>query len=317
MGTYSIKEVEHLSGVKAHTLRIWEQRYAIVVPKRTETNIRYYTGKDLKHILNVALLNKHGHRIGTIAKMSAQEIREIVASLAESDLRFDLQVMDLTTAMIEMNEARFEKTISTNILQYGFEQTMMKVIYPFLTKIGIMWITENINPAQEHFITNLVRQKIIVAIDGQIVTPTPATKKYLLFLPENEYHELSLLFLSYLLRARNHRVVYLGTNVPMKDVFSVVEQTNPDYAYSIFTCFPASSHLTKYIRKLAQHTPFTKIILSGQRIRNYKGQLPDNVCLLKNDQEILTFIEQQNMMAETEENTASVKHDDRIAPEKS
>ena len=302
MGSYSIREVEHLSGVKAHTLRIWEQRYAIILPKRTDTNIRYYTDADLKLILKISLLNKNGHRIGTIAKMKADEIAELVNALESSDLKFDWQVNSLATAMIEMNEARFEKIMSTNIIQYGFENTMMKIIYPFLAKIGIMWVTGNINPAQEHFITNLVRQKIIVAIDGQVVNITPSTKKYLLFLPEGEYHELSLLFLSYLLQSRNNRVVYLGTNVPIKDMVSVMEHTQPDFIYSIFTCAPTSGSLKKYIKTLAQKVKDTPLVISGQRIKNVNASLPENVFLLKSDKEILDFVE-KTTASSTDANT--------------
>lgn len=291
MGNYSIREVEHLSGVKAHTLRIWEQRYDIITPKRTGTNIRYYTDMDLKLILKISLLNKNGHRIGMISKMTILEIENLVKSLETSDLKFDWQVNSLATAMIEMDEARFEKIMSTNIIQHGFEKTMMKIIYPFLTKIGIMWVTGNINPAQEHFITNLIRQKIIVAIDGQIVNITPNTKKYLLFLPEGEHHELSLLFLSYLLQSRNNRVVYLGSNVPLKDMLAVHEYAQPDFIYAIFTCSPTGITVKKYIQNLSKVLKKTKLVFSGQRVKNLNMEAASNVLLLKSDKEILDFVE--------------------------
>ncbi|MGB0931791.1 MAG: MerR family transcriptional regulator, partial [Chitinophagales bacterium] len=195
MASYSIREIEHLSGVKAHTIRIWEQRYNVVKPKRTDTNIRYYTDEDLKLILNVALLNKQGMRIGTIAKMKKPEIIKKIHSLGTLEAKHEVQINELIATMIEIDEAKFEKVMLTNILQYGFEETMLKVVYPFLEKIGIMWMTGNINPAQEHFISNLIRQKIIVAIDGQVHNEKLPSKRYVLFLPAGELHELSLLFL--------------------------------------------------------------------------------------------------------------------------
>jgi len=166
VSTYSIKDLEHLTGIKAHTIRIWEQRYDILSPKRTDTNIRYYDSTDLKHMLNIALLNNNGYKISKIAKMSQEEVFEAVLQTIDKNNNYSDQINALTVAMIDLNEAQFEKIMSTNILQIGFEDTMLNIIYPFLTKIGFLWQIDSINPAQEHFMTNLIRQKLIVAIDG-------------------------------------------------------------------------------------------------------------------------------------------------------
>ena len=181
MSTYSIKDLEQLSGIKAHTLRIWEQRYNLLQPKRTDTNIRYYDDDDLKLILNVALLNDNGVKIRQMTSMSGNELREEVKKLTDRSLTNDDQIHALTICMIKMDEKRFDKILSTNILKLGFEQTMLNVIYPFMSKIGILWQTGAINPAQANFISNLVRMKLIVAIDGQV--PHTGDKKFLLFLP--------------------------------------------------------------------------------------------------------------------------------------
>ncbi len=170
MSTYSIKDLEQLSGIKAHTLRIWEQRYNLLNPKRTDTNIRFYDDNDLKLILNVALLNDNGYKISKIASMNQEEMRAEVMKLTDRTLTHDDQIHALTICMIEMDEERFDKVLSTNILKLGFEQTMMNIVYPFMSKIGVLWQTGAINPAHEHFISNLVRQKLIVAIDGQVVS---------------------------------------------------------------------------------------------------------------------------------------------------
>jgi MerR family transcriptional regulator, light-induced transcriptional regulator len=170
LSTYLIKDLEQLSGIKAHTLRIWEQRYNLLSPKRTDTNIRFYDDDDLKLILNVALLNDNGYKISKIAAMDSEVMRSEVMKLTDRTLTHDDQIHALTICMIEMDEDRFDKVLSTNILKLGFEQTMMNIIYPFMSKIGVLWQTGSINPAHEHFISNLVRQKLIVAIDGQVVS---------------------------------------------------------------------------------------------------------------------------------------------------
>jgi len=292
MATYSIKEIEHLSGVKAHTIRIWEQRYKVVDPKRTDTNIRYYTDEDLKLILNIALLNKQGMRIGTIARMKAPEIIKKVHSLGNTDAKYDLQINELIGSMIEIDEARFEKIMLTNILQHGFEDTMLKVIYPFLEKIGIMWMTGNINPAQEHFITNLIRQKIIVAIDGQVYNDQLPSSSYLLYLPVSELHELSLLFLCYLLKVRNNKVTYLGASVPLKDVLSVSKHYQPDFVYTVLTSSPTTSKLENYITTLSTEISPTTLLISGQKVKNVQFELPENVRTFSKMEDIITFIEE-------------------------
>ncbi|MFY7911452.1 MAG: MerR family transcriptional regulator, partial [Emticicia sp.] len=163
MSNYSIKDLEQLSGIKAHTLRIWEQRYNIINPKRTDTNIRTYDDNDLKLVLNIALLKDHDYKISEIAKLSLEELSKEVLAISDKQLNYPDQIHALTIAMIDIDEERFEKIMSTNILQFGFENTMINIIYPFLSRIGTLWVTGSIGPAQEHFITNLIRQKIIVA----------------------------------------------------------------------------------------------------------------------------------------------------------
>ncbi|MCK5701150.1 MAG: MerR family transcriptional regulator, partial [Cyclobacteriaceae bacterium] len=234
MSYYSIKEIEELSGIKAHTLRIWEQRYSFIEPKRTDTNIRYYDDEDLKLILNIALLKNNGHKISMICTMDEKDLLYEVKQLMEKKLGFPGQIQGLTLAMLELDEDRFEKILSTNILQIGFERTMLNLIYPFFQKIGILWQTGAITPAQEHFISNLVRQKIIVAIDGIVDKLNVDAKSFLLFLPEGEYHELGLMYHHYLLRKYNHKVYYLGETVPFNGLVEISKLKNIDYLLTYF-----------------------------------------------------------------------------------
>ena len=289
MSTYSIKDLEQLSGIKAHTLRIWEQRYNLLQPKRTDTNIRFYDDDDLKLILNVALLNDNGVKISKIASMSPNELREEVMKLTERSLTHDDQIHALTICMIEMDEERFDKILSTNILKLGFEQTMLNVIYPFMSKIGVLWQTGAINPAQEHFISNLVRQKLIVAIDGQI--PQQGGKKFLLFLPEGELHEISILFASYLIKSKGHKVIYLGQSTPNDDLLSVFKLHQPEYLLTVITTSPSSEYVQEYINALADRFASAQILVTGYQVLGQDLRFPENVSQMSYIRDIKDLLE--------------------------
>lgn len=296
MSNYSIKDLEQLSGIKAHTLRIWEQRYNLLSPKRTDTNIRFYDDRDLKLILNVALLNDNGYKISKIAFMEPSEMREEVMKLTERTLTHDDQIHALTICMIEMDEDRFDKILSTNIIKLGFEQTMMNIIYPFMSKIGVLWQTGAINPAQEHFISNLVRQKLIVAIDGQV--GKSGGKKFLLYLPDGEYHETSILFASYLIKNEGHKVVYLGQSTPYDDLLSVYDLHQPDYLLTVITTSPAAETAQEYLNSISNRFPAATILVTGYQLIGQDFIYPPNVRLLKYIREIKTFLEEVKMVAQ-------------------
>jgi DNA-binding transcriptional MerR regulator len=290
VSTYSIKDFEQLSGIKAHTLRIWEQRYNLLQPKRTDTNIRYYDDDDLKLILNVALLNDNGVKISKIASMSSIELREEVMKLTDRSLTHDDQIHALTICMIEMDEDRFDKILSTNILKLGFEQTMLNVIYPFMSKIGILWQTGAINPAQEHFMSNLVRQKLIVAIDGQV--QKQGGKKFLLFLPEGELHEISILFASYLIKSKGHKVIYLGQSTPNDDLLSVYKLHQPEYLFTAITSSPSSEYVQDYIHALSERFTSAHILVTGYQVLGQDLSFPANVSQLSYIRDIKDLLEE-------------------------
>ncbi len=296
MTTFSIKDLEHISGIKAHTIRIWEQRYDLVQPKRTDTNIRYYDDSDLKLILNVSLLKDNGFKISKIAKMSEGEIQREVIRLSEADLNYPDQMHALTIAMVDMDEDRFEKIISSSILKIGFEKTMLKIVYPFLSKIGILWQTGAINPAQEHFISNLIRQKLIVAIDGQYSAYNANAKKYMLFLPEDELHELSLLFASYIIKSRQNIPVYLGQSLPLIDLKEVYDIHQPDYLITIATSYPTSSKIQQYVDRLSKSFPESTILISGFQVVGQGIEPAANVIVFNQIQELIEFVEEHSFV---------------------
>lgn len=295
MSTYSIKDLEQLSGIKAHTLRIWEQRYQFILPKRTETNIRYYDDKDLRLVLNIALLKDNGYKISKIAGMGEEEMNSEVLRLTEKNLRYPDQIHALTLAMIDLDEDRFEKIMATNILKLGFESTMINVIYPFLSKIGVLWQTGAINPSQEHFISNLIRQKLIVAIDGQFVSNEDSQHKYLLYLPEGELHELTLLFLCYIIKARRNKVVYFGQNLPFDDLKSIYDVHEPDYILTIITASPPANQVKDYVKKLSGNFPEAEILLSGYQVIGQQIKSHDNVKVFTRIDHIIQFVEEMNL----------------------
>ena len=284
MSNYSIKDLEQLSGIKAHTLRIWEQRYNLLSPKRTDTNIRYYDDADLKLILNVAMLNTHGIKISKIAAMSSMDISEEIIKLTDRSVDHNDQIQALTICMIEMDEDRFEKVLSTNILKLGFEETVLEIIYPFLSKIGVLWQTGAINPAQEHFISNLIRQKLIVAIDGQVAKAKGKT--FMLFLPEGELHEISLLFSCYLIKKHGHKVIYLGQSTPEADLVSIYKIQQPNYLLTIITSAPSGDNVQDYINMLGQEFSKSEIFVTGLQTFEQQIQIPINVRLLSYAKEI-------------------------------
>lgn len=280
MSYYSIKDLESLSGIKAHTLRIWEQRYSIINPKRTDSNIRLYDDSDLKLVLNISLLKEHGHKISEIAKLTLNELSNEVLKISDQQLSYPDQIHALTIAMIDMDEERFEKVMSINVLQFGFENTMINIIYPFLIRIGTLWITGSIGPAHEHFIINLIRQKMLVAIDGQVIRADENSKKFILYTPEGEYHEIGLLFANYILRARNNKVVYLGQSLPFADLNHVVDFHKPDYIYTAITSTPGQGEVENYLNKLADNFSEFTILVTGYQVVGQGLELRKNVCVV-------------------------------------
>jgi len=299
LSTYSIRDLEHLTGIKAHTIRIWEQRYHIIKPKRTDTNIRYYDSDDLKLMLNISLLNNNGYKISKIAKMSKEELYEKVLQTINKNNNYSDQISGLTVAMIDLNEEQFEKIMATNILQLGFENTMLNIVFPFLTRIGFLWQIDSINPAQEHFITNLIRQKLIVAIDGQYNNyQNPNKKKYMLFLPDGELHEISLLFSAYLIKARGNHIIYLGQSMPIEDVAEAYKIHKPDYLLTIITSVPEAEYIQAYVDTLGETFDESEVLLSGYQVVGQDLATSENVHIITHFKYLIEFVDNNTVAVE-------------------
>ncbi len=294
MANYSIKDLEQLSGIKAHTLRIWEQRYDLINPKRTETNIRFYDQDDLKLVLNVSLLKDNGVKISKIAEMTREQLNEAILNISEENTSFADQIYALTLCMIDLDEQGFEKIIGSSTLKYGFERTMMGLVIPFLSKIGVMWLTDSINPAQEHFISHLIRQKIMVAIDGEPANTNSSAKKYMLFLPEGELHELILLFANYLIKSREGKVIYLGQTLPLDDLKMAYELYEPEYLITVLTGKPEGLGVTQYLENLSAIFPKSEILVSGRQVVGQDLELPENVLCMASLNDLINFVEENS-----------------------
>jgi len=289
MVNYSITDLEKITGIKAHTIRIWEKRYNVVNPERSTTNIRCYSDNDLKKLLNVSMLNRYGYRISSIVKMSPEELSIKVMNISETSTDHDLQIENLIVAMMELNEAKFEKVLSNLLIKLGFEKTITDVIFPFLEKIGVLWLVGTINPAQEHFITNLIRQKIVAAIDGLIVTPASGAKRYMLFLPPNELHELSLLYFWYKLKKAGNKVIYFGQSLPVDNLRNAANVEAPDYLLTVITTAITQNQYINLINSVSQALPETIIFISGLQTKEHSMPLPSNVQVIEDYDYLISY----------------------------
>ncbi len=289
MNAFTIKDLENLSGIKAHTIRIWEQRYSFLSPQRTETNIRYYSNDELQKILNIALLNKYGYKISHIDRMTATEMNDKILSLSQAQAQQERIVNELIQCMANVKIDAFEMVLDGYIKAKGIEKTITQILFPFLERIGILWLTNHINPAQEHLVTNIIRQKLIVGIDStKPIVHTDRT--ILLFLPEGEHHELGLLFVYYLLKTRGVTVLYLGANVPLKDVEYVATLKNPDFLYAHLTSVANNFNFEKFLVGAHNRMPDRKIIVSGALTQTYKKKVPTNFSFKKSLSEVMEYV---------------------------
>ncbi len=250
MASYKIKDLEILTGVKAHTLRIWEKRYDFIKPDRTDTQIRTYTDEELVVLLNVALLNKNGIKISKIADMSRDQI---ATKVVEVTSKKDPEVSQekLLLALVELDEQLFRNTLQELIDVCGLERTFTEHLIPFLDRIGVMWLVGTINPAQEHFISNLIRQKIISTID-LLDVPLKNGSPVMLFLPEHEWHEISLLFYQFSLRNKGIPTVYLGQSLPYESLLEAIRKVKPCALVSSWLTAVDDQFMVNYLQQLSK-----------------------------------------------------------------
>lgn len=294
MATYSIKDLERLSGIKAHTLRIWEKRYGVLDPDRTDTNIRSYCDKDLRRILNISILNKNGYKISKIAALGDHEREKLVLEITRQKQSVPENAFDqLIIHMMNLNEKGFNTVFQDLIDTNGIEETFRKVIFPFLERIGVLWQVGTIIPAQEHFISNLIRQKLITAIDA-LPYPDSAKVEAVLFLPEHYLHELGLLFYHYYLKKKGVKSIYLGQAVPYDDIVLTMQKFEPKYSVSSWVAPVAIELMDGFFKKLDRALEKNDIVVEhlcgGSQVQQYSKELKSEVKFISNSSSIDNYI---------------------------
>lgn len=283
---YSIKDLETLTDIKSHTIRIWEKRYNILNPDRSDTNIRQYDNDDLTKLLNVSMLNKQGYKISKIAVMSSAEIRDLLIKSLDKSEHDDI-INGLIIGMIELDERQCSLMVENATAKLGFEKTIDQIIFPFFHRIGVMWQTGAINPAQEHFITHFVRQKVISATDQLDYNPNKSLPKFLLLLPEKELHELTLLFCNYVLRSKNYETIYLSQAVPIHNLSRMVSISEPDAIICYMTNPLSDAEIENIISHLNMMKNTTSFV-GGAAIKGFHGALGNNVLRFNHLDEIIS-----------------------------
>ena len=254
MKFYHISELEQLTGIKAATIRIWERRYGLISPKRTDTNIRMYDDRQVRKLLNVATLLSNGYKISRIAELNEDDLHAMVLGLQGGAFANDntaaALVNDLVISMLSFDELGFEKTYSAALAQYGLFDAMLQVFYPLLERIGLMWSTEDAMPGQEHFASGIIRRKLMAATDG-LVMKKKRRKKFLLLLPPGEWHEVGLLFANYIIRSQDVETIYLGQNVPYEQVAAVLDKVSISHILLFFITRPETDDLQDIRNKMS------------------------------------------------------------------
>ena len=276
---YKIKDLEKLSGIKSHTIRIWEKRYGLLTPQRTDTKIRDYTDKDLIDLLNICILYNNGSKISHIALMDDEMIQNKVAEIMIGSPT-NSSSENLLVALVNLDEKLFSDTLNSLIEKEGLLITFSDYLIPFLKRIGVMWLVGTVRPCQEHFISSIIRQKVIASYD-KLPIPDLNQEPILLFLPENEWHELGLLFYNYALRFQNKRTVYLGQSMPYDALVVCINDLKPRAVVTSCLSIADKNPLIKYFSNLKKDIGDVPIYAGGSQITNHIDDLSSLVTEIK------------------------------------
>ena len=265
MNSFSISQLSQLSGIKPHTIRIWEQRYNALKPNRSDGNTRYYDNSQLRRLLNIVSLMDQGYKISELCVLPDEKLYQLVSDIhndSHSTGPSEYFISQLISAGMSYDEAHFEKVFSHCQIRYGMKDTYIKVIYPTLLRMGLMWATGSYPPSQEHFNSNMIRLKLSPAIDS-LPPPKSNFDAWFLFLPENEFHEISLLFSQYLIRLSGKRTIYLGGNLPFESISDAIQNTEPANLLFFLVHYNSPVETQKYLDNLSSLFPEKNIFISG------------------------------------------------------
>ena len=284
MAEYKIKDLEVLTGIKAHTIRIWEKRYGILEPERTDTKIRMYSDDELTLLLNVALLNNNGVKISRIAEMNREQIHQRVWEI-KGDRIEDNSIDLMLLALLDLDENQFKNVLEDLIVSIGLERMFSEKLIPFLDRIGVMWLVGSITTAQEHFISNLIRQKIISELD-KLPVPQSKNECVLLFLPEHEWHEISLLYYHFMLRSKSRNTFYLGQSLPYDALLECVEKLKPSALVTSWLTAVDQKFIVNYFDRLIQDVSCVPIYAGGYQMKEHGKLISKHVKIIEHSSDL-------------------------------
>jgi DNA-binding transcriptional MerR regulator len=293
--SFGIRDLENLSGIKAHTIRIWEKRYGLLNPERTETNIRTYSLQSLQKLLNVTLLYNNGYKISKIAKIPEQQINQRVREIVAQSSVKSHAINAFKLSMINFDQSLFQKTYSGLLAEKSFREIFWEVFMPLLHELGLLWQSETIGPAHEHFVTHLIKQKIYTSTEKlQALEPTREDKVFVLYLPENEIHEIGLLFVNYELVLRGYKTIFLGQTIPLENLVDLQKYYDDLFFLSYFTVIPTKDNLDKYLESfqeyLGKENSANLWILGRQTEHLSEKQLPETIRAFHSIEQLLNAL---------------------------
>ncbi|MEL7269173.1 MAG: MerR family transcriptional regulator [Bacteroidota bacterium] len=293
--SFSIRDMENLSGIKAHTIRIWEKRYNLFTPERTSTNIRSYSLASLQKLLNITLLYNNGYKISKIAKLDESHIPVIVREIVASNSEKNHAINAFKLAMVNFDQTLFLNTYNSLLAERSFRDIFNEVFIPLLNELGLLWQTDTISPSHEHFMTHLIKQKIYLNTEKlQLVEPTKTNKVFALFLPENEIHEIGLLYLNYEITLRGYKSIYLGQTMPIESLQDLLKYYDNLHFVSYFTVSPTKDELGTYFEKFAvslNAAGNSKLWVLGHQIQNIaQDSLPANIQAFNSIEHLISML---------------------------
>lgn len=292
--SFTIKNLEHLSGIKAHTIRIWEKRYNLFEPERTDTNIRMYDLENLQKLLNVTLLYNNGYKISKIARLSPQEVAENVHNLTINKSADDWSIGLFKLAMINFDQRLFTKTFNELLEQFSFREIFKNVFVPLMNELGVLWQTNSISPSHEHFITSLVKQKIhSMCEELQLQDNKRKDRRFVLYLPDNEIHELGLLYLQYEVLNNGFQCVFLGQSVPLESLKNLVDIGEPITFLSYFTVEPGQDKINNYLNTFSSEIIENidcDLWILGYQVQFIKEEIPNKIRTFKSIDDVIKML---------------------------